>query len=391
MRTFRIVDLWRPSVLATLLCLIYAYVLVVAYDNPLALVTLGTRYAPPSLEAYSYSEEGYDGQSVYYIARFAWEADAFLDVPAYRQQRILLPALGGLSARLNGDATMLQYALLAINLVALAGGTLALEKLLVAWKQNRWLALGYALSLGVFGSARLTTTETLAYGLVIVGILVQQRGNLLISASLFALAALAKETTLVFVAGYALWYAFKRELIRGAAFGVVASLPFLAWQMVLYGRYASFGIGSGGEMATSFELIPFMGIIRIISEGDIRIFAALAPILGLFVVLPTLWGLYRVWIDTNEQLAIQAGTRPASERGGISLWTILLGVNCALMAFVPFSTYREILGILRFIVGLQISVILYAAYKRQKRALSYSTLWLLTSLFVILSDVGNLN
>lgn len=391
MTTFRIVDLWRPSVLVTVLCILYAYAVVVAYDNPLALVTLGSRYAPDSLTPYTYSEEGYDGQSVYYIARFGWSAERFLDVPAYRQQRILLPALGALSVSLTGDVSMLQYALLGINLVALAGGTLALEQLLSAWKQNRWLALGYALSLGVFGAARLSTTETLAYGLVLVGILVQQRGNLLISASLFALAALAKETTLVFVAGYGLWYAFKNELVRGAAFGVVASLPFLLWQLVLYGQYGSFGIGSGGEMATRFELVPFMGIVRILTEGDIRIFVTLLPFLALFVLLPTLWGLYRVYADVNEQLAIQRAQRPPSERAGISLWTVLLGVNALLMLFVPFSTYREILGILRFIVGLQISLILYAAYKRQRRALSYSTLWFLTSLFVILSDFGNLN
>jgi hypothetical protein len=56
------------------------------------------------------------------------------------------------------------------------------------------------------------------------------------------------------------------------------------------------------------------------------------------------------------------------------------------MLFVPFSTYREPLGILRFIVGLQIAVILFAAERHQIRALRNSTIWMLTMLFLIGSD-----
>jgi hypothetical protein len=59
------------------------------------------------------------------------------------------------------------------------------------------------------------------------------------------------------------------------------------------------------------------------------------------------------------------------------------------MLFVPFSTYRELLGMFRFIVGLQIAVILYAAHRRQRRVLSYSTLWMMTTLLLIASDFGS--
>ena len=53
------------------------------------------------------------------------------------------------------------------------------------------------------------------------------------------------------------------------------------------------------------------------------------------------------------------------------------------MPFVPFSTYREPLGILRFIVGLQIAVIVYAAWKPAPRALRNTTLWATTILFIL--------
>ncbi|NDJ79366.1 MAG: hypothetical protein GYB65_24210, partial [Chloroflexi bacterium] len=39
-------------------------------------------------------DEGYDGQFAYYIAQGPADAPDCLDVPAYRLQRILLPALG---------------------------------------------------------------------------------------------------------------------------------------------------------------------------------------------------------------------------------------------------------------------------------------------------------
>ena len=389
MLRLQIADFVRPALITPLLLLIYAYALVVSYDNPLALVTIGARYAPPFLDAYAYSDEGYDGQSAYYIARLGWEAVPYLDVPAYRLQRILLPVLGAAQARLAGGTEGLHYALLVVNLLALGGGTLALEKLLEHFGASRWLALGYGLSVGVFGAARLTTTETLAYGLVVTALLaaVQQRVGL--AAALLGLAGLAKETALIFVAAYGLWWAWQRDMGR---LGMTLSLgggPFALWQLVLYRQVGAFGVGSGGEQATSFELLPFAGVLRILTEGNLNIFLALLPILFLFVLLPTLWALAQTWQDMRTEWAIQRGNYPRTERGGISSWTCFLGLNALVMPFVPFSTYREILGILRFIVGLQVAIIAYAAFKRQRRVLVYSTLWALTSLFVILSDIAS--
>jgi len=389
MPRLQIADFIRPALLAPLLLLIYTYALVVSYNNPLALVTIGARYAPPILDAYAYSAEGYDGQSVYMIARFGWEAAPYLDVPAYRLQRILLPVLGAAQARFMGGTEGLHYALLIVNLLALGGGTLALEKLLAHFGASRWLALGYGLSVGVFGAARLTTTETLAYGLAAAALLAAAHQRVGLAAALLGLAGLAKETALVFVAAYALWWTWQRD---GGRLGMTLALgggPFALWQIVLYGQVGAFGVGSGGEQATSFELIPFAGVARILTEGSLSIFLALLPVLALFVLLPTLWALAQTWHDLRAEWAIQRGQRPRTERGGLSVWTCFLGLNALVMPFVPFSTYREILGILRFIVGLQVAIIAYAAFKRQRRPLVYSTLWALTSFFAILSDAAS--
>src|SRR5690606_40616249 len=81
--------------------------------SPLALVTLGTRFSDGDLQGET-GTEGYDGQFVYYIARDPGDAERFLDVPAYRFQRILLPILGRVLA--FGQNDLLPWSLLLINL-----------------------------------------------------------------------------------------------------------------------------------------------------------------------------------------------------------------------------------------------------------------------------------
>ena len=80
----------RPWIIVTVLCLIYTVFTVIQNGgDPLALVTIGTRFS----EGNPTGTEGYDGQFVYYIARDPSTATQYIDVPAYRFQRILLPML----------------------------------------------------------------------------------------------------------------------------------------------------------------------------------------------------------------------------------------------------------------------------------------------------------
>lgn len=363
--------LFRPYIVITVLCLIYALAVIQirGHGDPLILMTIGTKYHP-QLAEHAYSEEGYDGQFSYYIALNPETASQYIDVPAYRFQRILLPFAARLLSL--GQASLVPFALLVVNLLALAGGTYILEQLLIAHKVSRWFAIGYGLSLGVFGSARLMTTETLAYGLVLLGIWLHQRDRWLWSAVIFALSVLAKEVTLLFVAGYVFYFFSQRQWQRGLIFGAVAAIPFLLWQLALYSMFGEFGVGSGGDLATGFEIIPFMGFFRILTEGGADIFLVLGLMIVPFLIVPTLWGLWQCWKAFRTQTWSLMG------------WLLLL--NALIMLFVPFSTYREPLGILRFIVGLQICVILYSAERKKRRALMNSTIWLVTTLFVIVSD-----
>ncbi len=357
----------RPFVLFSLISLLYALFVTLQTQNPLAIATLGARFAPAELQTFAYSEEGYDGQFAYYLARYGWESTPALDVPAYRAQRVLLPFLARLAALGNPEAIVLG--LLVINVLAVALGTYALEGLLTQASASRWLTMGFALSVGVFGSVRLSTTEALAYSLVAAGLLAITRNKPLLGALLLSVSALAKEMTLTFGLAWGLYLLWQRQPRAALGYGTLMLLPFAAWQAVLWAQYGALGIGSGGTGATPFELVPFMGYLRIWTEGSLSAFLLLTPFVLGFAILPALWGLWWLWRDRHASL-------PA----------FVLAVNALLMAFVPFSTYREILGILRFIVGLQLAIIWYAASTRRRKALTYSTLWLFTSLLLLFSD-----
>ncbi|RMG76063.1 MAG: hypothetical protein D6711_04890 [Chloroflexi bacterium] len=380
-----------PWFIATVLTLIYALSVVIVNNDSLALVTIGTRFSE-GIPQDAGGTEGYDGQFVYFIARDPSTAEVFIanggDYPAYRYQRILLPALARIFSLGNTD--LIPWAILFINLLAIAGGTAALESLLKQRGISRWYALGYALSLAIMGSARLSLPEPLAYGLVLIAMLLIDKDRWLLAAGALAFAGLAKETTLIFAAGYGLYLVYQRRWRLMLIFGAITLIPFAVWQIILYDRFGTFGIGSGGAGATGFTVIPFGGVLEIvifiiqaamevIQAGEanpvVVIFRALigvlifAVVLIPFVIYPTIWGLRHGWVALRTKSP--------------SPLVFVLLINCAVMLFVPFSTYREVLGILRFIAGLEIVIILFAAQLNAKRMLRYTTFWALTIIFLI--------
>ncbi len=333
---------------ATALCILYLVILFVHYGGSVREFVWPTRAGA----------EGYDGQFTYYIALDPANAAPRLDVPAYRYQRILHPILVRLLSL--GQEPLMPWIMVATNLIALAAGTAALEQLLVAERVSRWYALTYGLFGGIFFAVRVSTSEPLAYGLILLAILAGQRNRLNWQAVLLALAALAKETTVFFVAGYVLYYLLERRWRDAVRLILIAVLPFAAWQGFLAIWLGQPGIGSGGAMATPFEIIPFRGIWLLADFGPFLLFGLL---LLPFAVLPTLWGLWRAGRDV-----LRRKWHP---------YVFILLTNAAIMPFVPFSTYREPLGIARFLPGLVIGVVLYAALRKARRALVYSTLWVL--------------
>jgi hypothetical protein len=363
----------RPWWIVTLIAAVYLVLVVAAHGgDPMALATVGTRYSQGDPNG----SEGYDGQFAYYIARDPLNGWQQCDVPAYRYQRILYPLLARVLAL--GQENLIPYALPLINLIALGLGTWLTEQILVRYRMSRWYALTYGLYAGQLMSVRLDLNEPLAHALIQAAILAAERarwserstadGSGVAWATLFfALAALAKETTLVYVGGYLLFLLARRHWKRLGGLALGVGLPFLAWQAVLWAWLGSLGVGSGGAGATGWELLPFRGLWSV-GEIDLRVLGMLALVMVPLAVIPSLLSLWAAGRDLW--------------RGKWHPFTTMLLANALATVFLPQSTFREYLAMLRLTTGLVTSTILYGAARRSKRILNYTLLWLASLVFL---------
>ena len=246
-----------PTLIVTVLCLIYVSgALIQSNGDPMTFVLLGTRFS----EGNPAGTEGYDGQFAYQIAVNPSGASPYIDVPAYRYQRVLYPLVARLLA--FGQPVWVPWTLIIVNIIAIGVGTWIVELLLVDFRVSRWYALTYGLYGGQFLALRTDMNEPLAYTLVVVAIWAWARNRRVWAIIAFGLATLTKETTLVFLAAYMLYTLHSRQWRWFIGLGL-AAIPFLMYQVFLWQWLGAFGVGSGGAGATSFSLIPLGGWMSI--------------------------------------------------------------------------------------------------------------------------------
>jgi hypothetical protein len=356
----------------------YVGLTLLRYDgDPLMFALVGTRYGQGDPEG----TQGYDGQFAYFIARDLSAGCQYCDVPAYRYQRILYPLLAWMLA--VGRPDVVPWTLILVNIGALVGGTFFTERLLAARGVSRWYALGYGLYGGLVAGLRLDLTEPLAYGLVQGALWAWEKrevriegqeakskgwggfcgGTFFVCCLLLVLAALAKETTLIVAVGLFLYLVLERRWREAIGLGTVVGLPFTIWQGALWVWLGSPGVGTGGAMATSFEWLPFAGLLRV-ATVSMRAFWLLLAIEGPLFVLPVVW-------------AVVASARDLL-RGPRHPWVAVLLAQAIVLPFLPFSTWREPLAMARLGAGLVAATLLYGARRRSKRILDASLGWLAT-------------
>src|SRR3984893_8534306 len=156
---------------------------------------------------YSYpaGESGYDGEFVYFTALDPVNARYYVDAPSYRYTRIVYPLLA--RALALGRPSLIPWTLLLINWLAICGGALAAALWLRRRGQPPWFAIAYGFYPGLLVALQRDTTEALAYGLVALGMFLWDFGGrrrIVWSALVFTLAALTRETTVVFPVLYGL-------------------------------------------------------------------------------------------------------------------------------------------------------------------------------------------
>lgn len=351
---------WRPWHVVGAVAALYVGVTLARFGgDPLAFATLC-----PDPQRIATGRCGYDGQFAYAIAADPDGGASRMDVPAYRFQRILYPMLARVVGL--GQAGLIPWALILINLIALVVGTAILEEILVEHGASRWPALAYGLFAGALMPVRLDLTEPLAYALAFGGVWSALRGRCLLTGVLLALAALTKETTLLLAAGIVAAGLARHAAasIRCAfAIAMIAVAPFAIWQLVLRAQFGQFGLGSGGALGTPFEIVPLRGWWSI-AAIDGSAFAVISLIMLPMAIAPALLGLWAALRDF------------ARRRLDLPAW--LLFFNAAIVLFTPQSTFREPLGMARLIAGLVASALMYAAARGSRRGLNYSLLWIST-------------
>ena len=348
----------RPWQVVLAISLIYAAITLARGNfDPKFFALIGPLYDP----GVPGGQPGYDGQFAYQIARDPANGWLKTDVPAYRYQRILYPLAARVLAL--GSVDLSPWALIAINVIALAAGTFVTEEILAHYGASRWYALAFGLNAGMLMGVRLDLTEPLAYGLTQAGVLLFLKNRSTAAALALALAALTKETTLMFAAGAVLTCIAQRDGRRALKLGIIVGTPFVIWQLVLRGWFGQFGVGSGGALATPFEIVPLRGLWSI-AAIDGRVFLLIAAIMLPLAVIPALIGLWRTIGDARRH------------RFDLPMWLLL--INAAVIVFTPQSTFREPLAMARFVVGLIAATLTYAAARRSKRGLNYALLWMLT-------------
>ena len=230
----------RPAHLGVLTALVFGCIVwvpvVIGLRDPIDLLVPGawSPGGPGMVEEFGDrvpEDYGYDGQTQYVIARELPDLDEMVAAvgtePRYRIQRILLPLLA--SPATTGTVLIASLHVWSLLGIALAAAALAVFASQVGRPPAATLVATAPLLLGLM----LTTTEPLATGLVLVGLLAATRDRIWAATGAFALAGLARESYLLAAVATAGVLAWQRRW-RDAAIVAVGSVgPTLAWWLYL--------------------------------------------------------------------------------------------------------------------------------------------------------------
>jgi len=203
---------------------------------------------------------GHDGQSFFIQANDPWYLDpqdnaALLDRPIYRAQRMLFPMIAGGFG--SFPPSVVVWAMLIINLLALSIGAFLAAKLAVAWGVPTWLGLGVPLNVGLLFELDIGGSGILAYVCCLAALVALLRDRVSLAAAFFAAGALSRETMIAFAAGiFLLWWLDR----RGALWPIVVTplAAIAAWDIYIWFRLDGIpGVGGG----TGAFAPPLVGLL----------------------------------------------------------------------------------------------------------------------------------
>lgn len=178
------------------------------------------------------ADNGLDGVWFYALARQPMhirQAARDLDRPRYRAQRILLPLLAW-AVHPSGGGRGLIYSLFAVNLLFVFIGALATGALAASLRGPPITGALFPLLPGAFLSLDISVADAMAAALVLLSLLLHLRGARRWAVLVAVASVLAKETSLIPLAGLALAERDRRSGFLAAAAGCAGIL----WAAVLY-------------------------------------------------------------------------------------------------------------------------------------------------------------
>lgn len=204
------------------------------------------------------NSDGYDGHFFYLIAHdplMTTAAPQFIDAPAYRYQRILYPSLSKLLTL--GHPELLPYTLVAVNILAILGGSYFIYLFIQKAGLNPWLTLFYPF----FGGFLLCTLRDLSDPVALCFLTSsfyysEQQKPFFLSLCL-ALMLLSREFFMIFIPFFLLDTLWLRPSKKQSASVLFSLLPLLLWEGYIYHRLGvvPFTAGTGNF---SFPLQGFL-------------------------------------------------------------------------------------------------------------------------------------
>jgi hypothetical protein len=346
--------------IAVLVLAVYGCIFVVrdrTDGSAMAFVVMGTSNTP--------GNHGYDGQYYYRIAVAPLGATRGLDDAAYRYQRIGYPMLA--RALSLGRSALVPAMLVLINVAAVALGSLVCAQLLRAHVFPPAYALLWALYAGQAAAFLRDLAEPLAMLLVACALCAVRADRVCLAGVLLALAALTKETALLFAVALAVHYLLRG---RGRAFAtltVLAAAPYCAWQAVLARAFGHTGL-SGAQTPARLLLDGLRGARGTGALVDDLVVVVVPSVLCVGLLASGIW------------LRRARGLRGVL--GAISSWSSLaLALNIAFVWLLPKETYADLWASARTADGLVLAALVHPNFGRCWVRRPLAVAWACSSVF----------
>ncbi len=211
---------------------------------------------------------GYDGQFFYFITwdplmtqyLFAPGVERIVDDPVFRYRRIAYPVLTKIFS-LNQPYLFPTV----MMLLLIAGSTILsffIARIASIQGWNPWSGLLAVLIPGIWFSLSVATPEPLAAAFLGAGFFLTLQKRYMPAAILFALAALTRESTIVFIVIIAIFEFLKQRKLPSSLILIGSIVPYLAWRLYVVITLSAMRGWKGFFFEPGNLGVPFAGVIQ---------------------------------------------------------------------------------------------------------------------------------